>query len=116
MLVGFGRTEHQKLDLFSVLSDPLILGKCGLMERNEEKLGWRLLETLYEVGRADIQATPEVLATWLAVPEQSVQELLTRLDAQGLVDGTRCRLSMQGLVLAVSLHGAQKLSTQSWAA
>ena len=86
------------------------------MENNEEKLGWRLLETLYEVGRADIQATPEVLATWLEVPESHVQELLARLDAQGLVDGARCRLSMQGLVLAVSLHGAQKLSMQSVAA
>jgi Mn-dependent DtxR family transcriptional regulator len=71
---------------------------------------------LYEVGRADIQATPEVLATWLDVPETRVQQLLARLDAQGLVDGARCRLSMQGLVLAVSLHGAQKLSTQSVAA
>ena len=86
------------------------------MQNNQEKLGWRLLETLYEVGRADIQATPEVLATWLDVPETRVQQLLARLDAQGLVDGARCRLSMQGLVLAVSLHGAQKLSTQSWAA
>jgi Mn-dependent DtxR family transcriptional regulator len=86
------------------------------MQNNQEKLGWRLLETLYEVGRADIQATPEVLATWLDVPETRVQQLLARLDAQGLVDGARCRLSMQGLVLAVSLHGAQKLSTQSVAA
>jgi Mn-dependent DtxR family transcriptional regulator len=86
------------------------------MDNYEEKLGWRLLETLYEVGRADIQATPEVLATWLDVPENPVQQLLARLDAQGLVDGARCRLSMQGLVLAVSLHGAQKLSTQSLAA
>ena len=59
---------------------------------------------------------PEVLATWLDVPETRVQQLLARLDAQGLVDGARCRLSMQGLVLAVSLHGAQKLSTQSVAA
>jgi len=86
------------------------------MQNNEEKLGWRVLETLYEVGRADIQATPEVLATWLDVPETRVQRLLAGLDAQGLVDGPRCRLSMQGLVLAVSLHGAQKLSTQSAAA
>jgi Mn-dependent DtxR family transcriptional regulator len=86
------------------------------MQNNEGKLGWRLLETLYELGRADIQATPEVLATWLDVPETHVQELLARLDAQGLVDGPRCRLSMQGLVLAVSLHGAQKLATQSAAA
>jgi Mn-dependent DtxR family transcriptional regulator len=86
------------------------------MDNYEEKLGWRLLETLYEVGRADIQATPEVLAPWLDVPENRVRELLARLDAQGLVDKARCRLSMQGLVLAVSLHGAQKLSMQSLAA
>ena len=86
------------------------------MENNNEKLGLRLLETLYEVGRADIQATPEVLATWLRVPETRVRELLARLDAQGLVDGARCRLSMQGLVLAVSIHGAQKLSWHSMAA
>ena len=86
------------------------------MSNHDEKLGWRLLETLYELGRADIDADTEALATWLDVPETHVQELLGRLDAQGLVDGARCRLSMQGLVLAVSLHGAQKLSTQSWAA
>ena len=86
------------------------------MANHEEKLGWRLLETLYEVGRADIEASPEVLATWLDVHETRVQELLLRLDAQGLVDAERCRLSMQGLVLAVSMHGAQKLSRQSFAA
>jgi Mn-dependent DtxR family transcriptional regulator len=86
------------------------------MENNDEKLAWRLLETLFEVGRADIQATPEVLASWLDVPETNVQELLARLGAQGLVDAARCRLSMQGLVLAVSMHGAQKLSRQLTAA
>ena len=86
------------------------------MHDDEEKLAWRLLETLYELGRADIPATAEVLAAWLDVPETCVQALLRRLDAQGLVDGSRCRLSMQGLVLAVSMHGAQKLSRQSAAA
>jgi len=86
------------------------------MENNDEKLAWRLLETLFEVGRADIQSTPEVLASWLDVPETHVQELLARLDAQGLVDAARCRLSMQGLVLAVSMHGAQKLSRHLTAA
>jgi hypothetical protein len=116
VLVGFGRTEHQKLDRFSVLSDPSGSREIVLMDCDEEKLGWRLLETLYEVGRADIQATPELLVRCLGVPEQRVQELLARLDAQGLVDGARCRLSMQGLVLAVSLHGAQKLAMQSKAA
>ncbi len=86
------------------------------MHNNEEKLAWRLLETLYELGRADIAANPEVLCTWLDVPAPRVQELLGRLDAQGLVDRGRCRLSMRGLVLAVSMHGAQKLSRQSAAA
>ena len=86
------------------------------MQNDEEKLAWRLLETLFELARADIPATPEVLTTWLDVPETSVQTLLRRLDAQGLVDGNRCRLSMQGLVLAVSMDGAQKLSRQSAAA
>jgi Mn-dependent DtxR family transcriptional regulator len=86
------------------------------MQNNEEKLGWGLLEALYDVGRADTQPTPAILATWLDVPETHVQELLLRLDAQGLVDGPRCRLTMQGLVLAVSIHGAQKLAPLSAAA
>ncbi|MGB5191981.1 MAG: hypothetical protein WBN70_03300 [Polyangiales bacterium] len=86
------------------------------MQKDQEKIAWRLLETLYELGRADIAATPEVLTTWLDVPQPLVQELLTRLDAQGLLDADRCRLSMRGLVLAVSMHGAQKLSRQSVAA
>ena len=86
------------------------------MPNHDEELAWRLLETLYELGRADTKADADLLATWLGVPKPRVQELLRRLDAQGLVDGDRCRLSMQGLVLAVSMHGAQKLSRQSRAA
>jgi len=86
------------------------------MERNDENEGLRLLETLYELGRADIPASVEVLVTWLDVPASRVQELLTGLDAQGLVDQARCRLSMKGLVLAVSMHGAQKLARHSLAA
>ena len=93
------------------MGDPLLV-----MQKQEEKLAWRLLETLYELGRADIGATPEVLGTWLDVPASRVQSLLARLDAQGLVDGGRCRLSMRGLVLAVSMHGAQKLARQATAA
>ena len=86
------------------------------MHNDEEKLAWRLLASLYELGRGDIPATPEVLTTWLDVPETHVQDLLQRLDAQGLVDESRCRLSMRGLVLAVSMDGAQKLSLQCRAA
>ncbi|MGB8332363.1 MAG: hypothetical protein WCE62_19720 [Polyangiales bacterium] len=86
------------------------------MKNKDEILGWSLLETLYEMGRADVPATVEALATWLNVPETRVQALLPRLDAQGLVDAKRCRLSMRGLVLAVSMHGAQKLWMHSAAA
>ena len=94
-----------------MLSDP-----APTMDKNDEKRAWRLLATLYELGRADIDASVTVLASWLDDSEAGVQDLLRRLDAQGLVDGPRCRLSMKGLVLAVSMHGAQKLSRQSEAA
>ena len=80
------------------------------MEKDDEKLAWRLLEAMYQMGRADLGATPDALATWLDVPGAYVQELLTRLDAQGLADQARCRLTMQGLVLAVSMDGACKLA------
>ncbi|MGD8317981.1 MAG: hypothetical protein PVH76_09535 [Myxococcales bacterium] len=80
------------------------------MEKDDEKLAWQLLEAMYQMGRADLSATPEALGTWLDVPGARVQELLIRLDAQELVDQTRCRLTMQGLVLAVSMDGASKLA------
>jgi DNA-binding IclR family transcriptional regulator len=83
---------------------------------DDETLGWRLLEALYELGRADRDATPAVLSTWVDAEEADVRRILTGLEAQGLVDAGRCRLSMQGLVLAVSIHGAQKLARQSNAA
>ena len=86
------------------------------MKNDDEKLGLRLLEALYLLGRSDMPATPAALAHWLDVPETGVQLLLARLDAQGLVNRDRCRLSMKGLVLAVSMHGAQKLASHSAAA
>jgi Mn-dependent DtxR family transcriptional regulator len=86
------------------------------MHDPKEKLALQLLATLYELGRGDIAATPEILVDWLSVPAPRVQELLEALSAQGLVEAERCRLTMQGLVLAVSMHGAQKLSRQGVAA
>ena len=80
------------------------------MKQDTEKLGWELLQALYELGRADQHATPHGLGTWLGVRPPDVQDLLRRLDTEGLVDAERCRLTMQGLVLAVSMHGAQKLA------
>lgn len=86
------------------------------MTIHDETLAWRMLETLYELGRADLDATPALLAEWVNAAEDDVLRVLRRLDAQGLVDAERCRLTMKGLVLAVSLHGAQKLARQSSAA
>ena len=86
------------------------------MTIDDETLAWRMLESLYELGRADFDATPSLLAEWVDTAEGTVVSVLKRLDAQGLVDSSRCRLTMKGLVLAVSMHGAQKLSRQSNAA
>ena len=80
------------------------------MKQDDEKLAWQLLHTLFELGRADIPATPELLAARLGAPVARVRSLLHRLNAQRLVDEMRCRLTMKGLVLAVSMDGAQKLS------
>ena len=80
------------------------------MKHQDEQLALCLLETLYELARADIPATAEMLAEWLETPESQVQDLLTRLDAQALVDGPHCRLTMQGLVLALSIAGTTKLA------
>lgn len=86
------------------------------MHDDDERLALRLLQALYDLGRTDTPATPGALCAWLEVPEERVRALLQRLDAQELVDEARCRLSMKGLVLAVSMDGAQKLARQSHAA
>ena len=80
------------------------------MKLEDEQLALCLLETLYDLARADIPATPEGLAEWLKAPESQVQDLLTRLDAQTLVDASHCRLTMQGLVLALSIAGTTKFA------
>ncbi len=80
------------------------------MKQENEQLGRSLLETLYELARADIPATLDVLAEWLDAPEPQLRGLLTRLDAHGLVDAERCRLTMKGLVLALTTAGSRKLA------
>ncbi|MEM7434923.1 MAG: hypothetical protein AAF436_07210 [Myxococcota bacterium] len=81
------------------------------MNRNEEEeTGLRLLETLYELARGDIAASPKVLTEWVGGDERELRVLLTRLDAQGLVDAETCRLTMRGLVLAVSMAGSRKVA------
>jgi Mn-dependent DtxR family transcriptional regulator len=80
------------------------------MKHEDEQLALCLLEALYDLARANIPATPEMLAEWMEAPESKVQGLLTRLDAQALVDAPHCRLTMQGLVLALSIAGTRKLA------
>ena len=82
----------------------------NLMENTDEQLGFLLLETLYDQARADVPATPSSVAPWLDVSLPKVMELLTRLDRQGLIDAKRCRLTMKGLVLAVSMAGSRKVA------
>ncbi len=68
----------------------------------DEERGLAVLEVLYELARADIPATPDALADWLGIPKAQLRDLIARLDAQGLVDANRTRLTMQGLVLALA--------------
>ncbi len=83
------------------------------MKDNDERLGLSVLEALYELAQADIPATPTALADWLNAPEPQLRDLLTRLDAQGLVDAERTRLTMKGLVLALSTAGSTKLARRA---
>ena len=80
------------------------------MKSNEEQRALGLLETLYELARGDIHATPEILADWTGLEPADVSTLLDRLDAQALVDRNTCRLTMTGLVLAVSRAGSRKVA------
>ena len=83
------------------------------MKDNDERLGLSVLEALFELAQADIPANPEALADWLNAPESQLRDLLTRLDAQGLVDAGRTRLTMKGLVLALSRAGTTKLARRA---
>ena len=83
------------------------------MENKDEQLGFLLLEALYDQARADTPATPSRVAAWLDVSLPKVMELLARLDRQGLVDAKRCRLTMKGLVLALSMAGSRKVARKA---
>ena len=78
------------------------------MQNTHEKQAWRLLWALYELARGDRGATPANLTDSLGVSEREIDDLLKRLEGQGLVDADGCRLTMQGLVLAVSIGGRQR--------
>ncbi len=83
------------------------------MKAEEHERGMHLLETLYELASADLPASPSNLAESLGIASSELTPLLRRLDAEGLVDAKRCRLTMSGLVLAVSRAGSSKVSRRA---
>lgn len=80
------------------------------MKTNDEQRALLLLETLYELARGDVPADLPALTEWSGLDPETVRALLGRLDAQQLVCAETCRLTMQGLVLAVSLCGSRKVA------
>ncbi|MGB5810344.1 MAG: hypothetical protein WBG86_07435 [Polyangiales bacterium] len=80
------------------------------MNDEHEQRALSLLETLYDLGRADIPATVSTLGEWLDTDEALITDLLARLESQHLVDAARCRLTMQGLVVAATHAGSGKLA------
>lgn len=83
---------------------------------NLEDRALRLLHALYELAENDVGASPERLCRRLELPLRQVERLLSALDRQGLVDRERCRLTMKGLVLAVSMAGRGRLAALEAAA
>ncbi|HEY6882294.1 MAG TPA: hypothetical protein VI299_29890 [Polyangiales bacterium] len=65
----------------------------------------RVLRALYELAELDVPAEVGLVARALGLPDAT--RVLRELDARGLVDAQRVRLTMQGLALAArtpSLH------------
>ncbi len=57
---------------------------------------------MFSFAQADHPVNERVLARLLLVSKERARELLSELDAMGLVDAHRVSLTMQGLVVAAS--------------
>ena len=62
----------------------------------------QLLRALWRLAKDDEQADLGIVAELIGVSCVETDELLQALDRDGLVDAERCRLTMSGLVCAVS--------------
>lgn len=80
------------------------------MTIRDEQRALVLLEALYDLARADIHADRATLAEWSGLDRTEVDVLLRALDAQQLARTEPCRLTMAGLVLAVSRCGSRKVA------
>ena len=57
---------------------------------------------MFSFAQADHPVNVRILARLLFVSRSRVENLLVELDQMGLVDAKRCRLTMEGLVVAAS--------------
>lgn len=73
----------------------------------------RALRALYELAELDVSADADLLARALGMPPGDVNRVLRELDARGLVDLKRVRLTLQGLAEAARAPALQ-LATGAW--
>ena len=69
------------------------------------------LRTLFELARRDHPVQPGVLARVLALEVAAVTPLLSRLEARGLVDAARVRLTLSGLAVAANAPALPEAAT-----
>ena len=73
-----------------------------------QALSLAALFELYLLAQADLPARVDVLARALQTDAITIGQTLTRLESRGLVDARRCRLTMNGLVVATALGAAHR--------
>jgi Mn-dependent DtxR family transcriptional regulator len=87
-LIGCG-----KLDMHSVFGEAE-----PMMNATQQEV----LRTLFDLARADRPADLALVAASVGLSCARADEVLEELEQEGLVDGERVRLTMAGLVVAVS--------------
>ena len=73
----------------------------------------RVLRAVYELAQLDVPAHAGIVGRAAGVRTSEAAQLLITLEAAGLVDATRARLTMHGLVAALAAP-ALALAEQPW--
>jgi Mn-dependent DtxR family transcriptional regulator len=73
----------------------------------------RALRALYELAELDVSADAGLLARALDLRPAVISRVLAELDARGLVDAKRVRLTLEGLA-AASRVPSLRLATSAW--
>jgi len=80
-----------------------------------DPLARRVLRALYELAELDCPATPGVLAQAIGLRAVDVARVLLVLDARGLANAARSRLTLTGLAQAVRISPLA-LASDPWVA